>query len=84
MGTINNDPKIRGSSILLVRSFSNSFQPLLRMAKQTPIPEIMNRSGMRQILIRPMANQMLSPGLTLDKINKVSPGLENNTDVVDY
>ena len=59
------EPKIRGSRIRFARSLSNSFQFLLRMANQTPIPEIMNKSGMRQILIRPIASQILSTGCAL-------------------
>ena len=38
----------------MVRSFKSCFQFLRSMAKRTPIPEIKNRIGIRQIFIRDM------------------------------
>ena len=51
MGQMKKKPKIKGNKIRTVRSFKPCFQFLCSMAKRAPILEIINKMGIRQILI---------------------------------
>ena len=51
MGQTKKKPKIKGNKIRTARSFKPYFQFLCSRAKRAPILEIINKMGIRQILI---------------------------------